>query len=707
MWVLKAWRADLNVPFHYDGDALIYGLVIKTTLDHGWYLNNPSIGMPGGLNMHDYPLADAFNFFIIKLLGLVNSNYAWVLNIFFLLTFPLTAVIALYVFRNFNLSCPSAVVWSVLYTCLPFHFLRGQSHLFITTYYLVPLMVLVALWICSGELLPQNDGPRKAGSWLHRKFILSFIFCILGSSVGLGYYAFFSCFIFLVAGIIALVSQRRVVAMAPAAILIGVIFAGLLANLTPNVIYKYRNPTNPVAYRGPQSAEVYGLKIVQMLLPIDNHRVPALNNLKQKYNGAVPTNENTAAALGLIGSAGFLVLLWWIFFFKPDAAHLKANGTRSVLNYLSLLNIAAVLLATIGGFSSLFALLIWSQIRSYNRISIYIAFFCLLALALLLEDFFRARIQAGSARVALHALLVIVLIIGVLDQTSEAFVPNYSRLQSEFNNDRAFVSHIETTLPPEAMVFQLPYVAFPESPPTGDMTDYELFRGYLHSSSLRWSYGAMKGRESDRWQSYVSTRPTDELLNLITFAGFTGIYMDRRGVPDTATAIETRLSELLGHQPFVSRNQRLLFYDLRDYAKQLRAEFSPEEWQRRSDNARRPIFLEWGGGCFGLEGTLQNNWRWCSSQGELTINNPGSADRRIVLDMTLAAGSDSNLQISSPLVSESLRITADGQAFSKTINLPPGTHSIKFHCDGERIDAPWDTRFMVFKVANFKWKEAD
>src|SRR5262245_8736817 len=68
------WEANLHVPFHYEGDSLIYGMAIKGTIDHGWYLNNGSLGAPAGLQMHDYPLADAFNFLLIKILALFRSD---------------------------------------------------------------------------------------------------------------------------------------------------------------------------------------------------------------------------------------------------------------------------------------------------------------------------------------------------------------------------------------------------------------------------------------------------------------------------------------------------------------------------------------------------------------------------------------------------------------------------------------------------------
>ena len=45
-----------------------------------------------------------------------------------------------------------------------------------------------------------------------------------------------------------------------------------------------------------------------------------------------------------------------------------------------------------------------------------------------------------------------------------------------------------------------------------EMIDYDHLVGYLHSKTLRWSYGAMRYRETDRWLSKVSAEPIDQLV---------------------------------------------------------------------------------------------------------------------------------------------------------------------------------------------------
>src|SRR6185369_15166668 len=105
----------------------------------------------------DVPTSDNnLYFLLIKLISLFTSDYAVIINLFFLLSFPLTTAIAFYVLRRFGLSYFPAALGSLLYTFLPFHLVRGQHHVFLTSYYLVPLMVMVILWVCSEEIM-QTD----------------------------------------------------------------------------------------------------------------------------------------------------------------------------------------------------------------------------------------------------------------------------------------------------------------------------------------------------------------------------------------------------------------------------------------------------------------------------------------------------------------------------------------------------------------------
>src|SRR5215470_13055438 len=167
-------RADLRVPFFYSGDSIFYSMFIRTTLDNGWYWHNPSLGAPGRLEMFDFPGLDNAVAFPILLLSVFTHNAMLVLNLFYLLTFPLVTIASFYVLRQFNLSFAHALACSLLYAFLPYHFMRNETHFLLSAYYVVPLAVLVLLWTSGEQLSPRT-----------RKFAVAVVICVLLGSSGI------------------------------------------------------------------------------------------------------------------------------------------------------------------------------------------------------------------------------------------------------------------------------------------------------------------------------------------------------------------------------------------------------------------------------------------------------------------------------------------------------------------------------------------
>jgi phosphoglycerol transferase len=533
--LLKLYRADFKVPLHYNGDALLHSMFIKGIIENGWYWQNPRLGAPGDLKMYDFPAVDNSAAVVLKFLSLFSSHPIVVLNLFYLLTFPLIAISSLYVLREFKISFGPALFGSLVYTFLPYHFMRDESHLFLSAYYFIPLVVMVLLWITSGEL--------SAGR--NRKFVLSVVICAAVGSSGV-YYPFFTCYLLLIAGIAAAFLRRTARPLGLAAILIAVTFATVLINASPTLIYLYKHGDAHVTERSLAGPEIYGLKIAQLLLPITGHRVGFLNSIKKNYNENTVMTENDAAALGLVGSLGFLGLLARLFYRRRTD---EATDRSRMLDDLSVLNIFAVLLATIGGFSSIFGVLVSAGIRSYNRISVFIAFFSLLAVAIAME---RLYSRFARSTVLFYVVVGVVVVVALIDQSSRDYVPQYEQIHAEYESDQQLIQNIEATLPARSMIYQLPYVPFPEHPRVNTMVDYDHFRAYLHSQQLRWSYGAMKKREDDLWQRQTAALPADQLAETLGFAGFGGIYLDRHGYEDNGAAIESELSTALGNDALSS-----------------------------------------------------------------------------------------------------------------------------------------------------------
>src|SRR4051812_1451417 len=146
-WTFKLWRADLHVPFVYGQDGLLTAAMVKGVIDNPWYWHNDYLGAPFGSDLYDFPQADGLHFLAFKGLALVYPDWAAAVNLYYLLGFPLTALTALFVLRRFRISFAPAAVASLLFTFLPYRLIRSEGHLFLSAYYLVPLMALVVLWL--------------------------------------------------------------------------------------------------------------------------------------------------------------------------------------------------------------------------------------------------------------------------------------------------------------------------------------------------------------------------------------------------------------------------------------------------------------------------------------------------------------------------------------------------------------------------------
>src|SRR3954454_12495164 len=152
-FVLHLWDASLHAPWTLGSeDALSVLLYMKVTLQHAWPLHNELLGAPYGQYLQDYPLGDPAQIVLTKLIGVFTGDVAAATNLFFLLTFPLTALSALWVFRRLDVATVPAVTCAVLFALAPFHFLRGEDHLMIAAYYTVPLSCFLIIRQFTGQM---------------------------------------------------------------------------------------------------------------------------------------------------------------------------------------------------------------------------------------------------------------------------------------------------------------------------------------------------------------------------------------------------------------------------------------------------------------------------------------------------------------------------------------------------------------------------
>jgi phosphoglycerol transferase len=683
-------------PYAYRGDTMFYHLITKSVIDHGWFLDVPLLSAPGTLNLRDVPTSDNnLHILTLRLLALTTSHYPSVLNAFFLLTFPMVFVCAFWVFRHFGVGWWTSTCASLLYAFAPFHIIRGEHHLFLSAYWAVPLGVLVSLWVSTDSVWPTRAGRD---GWRRGKVWLSVLVCLMLAATG-SYYAFFACFFILVASATAAARQRSWRRLWPGVGLIAVICVGVGVNLWPSLLYFQRYGTVPIVERPASDADIYGLRIAQLVLPVGGHRLEALDALKSEYTQRPLINENDHISLGIAGAVGFVALLWWFFFRKPATVGSTERGTVGVLHDLSILNAAGILLGTIGGFGSLVAFFGLPQIRAYNRIGIFLSFFALFALALWLDALARRYVITRARAIGFACAMAVATSLALLDQISPTALPDYHTVKLQFESDAAFVRAIERTVPRGALIFQLPFVTFPESPPLANMQDYDLLRAYLHSDHLRWSYGTMRGREENAWFRETAALPTPQLLKRLGWAGFSGISINRQGYSDYGARVERELRDLLGSLPIQSPDEELAFYGLKDYQRRLEQHTPPNERAALREAAVHPPLAVWQGGFSDQDSG--SGRRWGAHDARMMLVNRVARTQEVRLEMSVTPN-DGQVTIRSAVFGEPLHVDRDSPRVDRILRLPAGRYEVRFVSDAPRGHPPNDARGPAFVVENFR-----
>jgi len=679
-WVFDLGQAHLSLPWNYagEGDTKFYLLLIKGIIDHGWFQSNPSLGAPFGLQLYDFPQgADNLNLLMIKALGLFSSNPAWVLNVFFLLTFPLTAVSAYLVLRTLRVSSGVAILSAVIFTLLPYHFYRGESQVLLSAYYSVPLgaLLFLRLWEEPGLFARRTEPGRRALTWASRRSLQTAALCAVIGSTGL-YYAVFALVLLLGGSVVAVVARRGRRAAASGLLAALLIAAMLAVNLAPTLIYRSEHGANASIVRTTLQSDQFGLRLSNLLLPVQQHRLSFLSDVNQRYTEATSTGycEACFENLGAVGDVGFLWLC--LLALASIVGVTGAFAVRAIHRSAALGVALSFAIATIGGLSGLIAFFLTHDIRGWNRMSLFIAFFSLLAIALLLDSAVRRLAKRSLGRVLVGALLVGTLILGVLDETSTYFVPKYAKDAREWMSDAMFVKEIQARMPSGAAIFQLPYVPFPEGygsvstsvsvPNTTFDTTYELARGYIHSEGLRWSYGAMKGRAAD-WQGELASKPLYLSLAAAATDGFQGLWVDPHGYsPKARTRLAPLLERLLGIQPLYSPTHDLLFFDLRPFAQRLSQLYPPGQVQALHYATLHPLRTV------------------CESDG-LGLINPSRDTRTATLTMRLSMHSVSSTKMFVHYpggVVEQVSLETVAVALVKRLSLPPGSSIVSFALPG-------------------------
>lgn len=574
LYVLLGFQKyGLDTPYFYNGgDQNLAYANNKTVLEKGWIWFNDDIGAPYGSAYIDRVqwLLMNINFIILKVIGLFTHNDLMVTtNLQFLLVFPMCAVTAFTVLRYLKIKRGYALFGAFLFSCAPYIFWRNVGHDCLTSCYFIPFTILLCIWATDMDDADYLKLGRKF--FKYKKNWIAVLLALLTANTGVGYYPVFSCILLLICGLRNLIVHRKFAAVKKSVVSIVLIAFFFLLAILPYLVFCIINGPSQGVIRGyGAETENAGLKIVQFFIPMNDHGIFLLRRFIDRYNTRMPlVNENVTAYLGIAGGIGFLLSIPGIFIISN-----AKNDDGNRLQLFSSLNIGAVMYATVGGFSSVIATFTgFIMMRSFNRMSIYILFISICTLCIYLQ---RANIfvRAKNNKVLksfwyIGSILFVCVCIFDLLPTYGAGDARLAEAKDKYMIDERFVNSIEEQLEDGDMVYQLPYHVYPEGGPVNEMEDYSLYAGYLHSKTLKWSYGGIRGRASDEWNAMtdkLSKISIDVGILRSIQAGFKGIYIDTSAYTDDELAeLTSSIEAMIGVSPTVSEDGKLLFYNLYPY----------------------------------------------------------------------------------------------------------------------------------------------
>lgn len=663
-WSMQTWR----VPIIYQGDAWqMMGMAkafasgeIKPLLPK----HVSSLGAPFVANWSDYPTGEAlFDWygFLVRLFGFFVGSNVTVLS-----AHLLAAGSFYFVTRKVGYRPILGVAGAVLFSMSHFAFARQLAHLWPLFYWHVPLGLLVAWW-CARDLTILND---------QRKVIFCFAVAVIHGIQDPYYAGIFLHFLAFacLASFIRRDPWRRILFPVGLALIV------LGTNALTAVSFFYNksiNGSNAEAFtRSYAGLELYALKPLELLMPFP-HRVAALQawSVKNYLAKATLLGEVGAPYLGIIGIAGLCALAWSAF--RSVATKKTSDVPLPFWGILWVLCYSVV--GGINGFLGVFGIILF---RGTNRYSIVI-----LALALLFLVRQLSLLTRNWHWLNVALLAGVITLAGFWDQSPRPpSLAEINNVRQQVLSDGRFVATLEERLPSRAMIFELPIMGFPEVGGILNMQDYEHFRPYLQSHSLRFSYGNVKGRPRERWQKEAEQFGAAHLVTTLEKYGFAAILINKKGYADQAGALLGAL-RTAGRSDIISESSDLVGVALHPDPQPM----LPPEFDNR-----------W----YGLEGDAIDNWRWSQGDATLVLYNAETTTKPFHLSFHLGTLRPRTVEISSAsqkLHTQSLVANETSASVELTVTLSPGKNEIRFTTDTP-ADLPGngDPRMMAFNIKNFR-----
>lgn len=687
-FTLHLYSYDLRVPFHYDGDSVVILMYIKGLIQDGWPTTISQLSAPFTYPGAAFPMLTSVDWLVIKILSVFTAEPGYLLNGFWLLTLVFSAWSATYAAYQLGLSRTLSFLSGVLYAFLPFALLRNVAHLGLV-YYFVPLLCLLGIIIAG-----SGEGIRQ----LKQATIVGLIACVL-QGFDYVYYSFFAVLLFGVATLISFKREGGYKQFKLPLLAIVIITLSVAINMIPFMQSLHQNGSPPgMGYKSTAEAELYGVKLRRMLSPHPDNFIPPLAKIAQKDLAAkFPNeNENITARLGLYGAFGFLLMI--VIALRRG----YGNEPSQPMAAISSLGLATFLIITVGGFGALINLITVPDIRCYNRFSVYLSFFAIVAVGL----WFQQKFDGGTSRWKIAGYFIVggFFTLSLYDQLLDAkqLVAVQKNDIHRANEERLVVERLEQIYPNNTSILELPFTGYPALAMFNKMESYDHIRPYLWSHHLKWSWPTFSQRHL-AWQTRMRTLQGGDFIKATILSGFDAIWIDRFAYVDEGRELISSLSLAKVKQLDIG-SSRFAVLDLRDAANILKTSMSKVEFaEHASALLGHGLSVEYSSGFYSEE---QNPggpiFRWAQERAKIVLRNPGDKLLNACISFDIASGAEGSVQLEGTDKPIEIKTSSIPLSLQFPLRLKAGeTKTLVFSTELPRVNAPGDPRKLYFYVMNF------
>lgn len=530
--LIWAYKNDRLLPSHWQspigiaGDGTLVLSFIKAAQEGDFPLflsKHPHrLGAPFGADWNSWPITEEFLYWstgqLARLIGL-HSAAALAMAMAHVL-----AAVAFYAACRL-LGKPRLWAWvfGLLFGLSQYIFWRGLGHLIIGYCWHVPLCLVVVFYAFSERGLLKNK----------QRITLT-----VGVSLITGwqnpYFTFVYMQFLLVAALVRGWRHRSFTAVLPAVAAVALTMTAFLSMQADTLVDQLRTHRGSLsATRTYVDMELYALKPFDLILP-SQWNFPFLNGRVADYvKQRATSGEYPLSYMGLVAGLGALLLVGIMF---RDAV-IRNNLSSLTLKYgiPSLWLIALGMVGGVLGFAALLTRIYF--LRGANRFSIYLIALIFFFLTDVLTRWTR-RLHPIAKWFVVGGLLLVGfwdLPLSWITKTDQFYGQMWQSMQT-------FVSATESRTGRDAKIFVLPVMDFPEVPPVYREDHYAPLALYLPDSTLRFSYGDMKGDFRDVWQRRLEKLPAPRLAAELRRLGFSGLVVVRDAYPDGGQALLGKLA---------------------------------------------------------------------------------------------------------------------------------------------------------------------